>query len=78
MLPHGADKTRIGPNQMGDKASEGTASVKERIELAATQPSFWQGYKFMNPVSKQVEPKKMYCERPEASVVCAGVYGADG
>jgi cytochrome c len=44
MLPHGADKTRIGPNQMGDKDSEGKACVKERIELAATQPSFWQRY----------------------------------
>jgi hypothetical protein len=29
-------------------------------------------------VSKKVEAKQMYCERLEASVVCAGVYGAAG
>ena len=30
--------------------------------MAAKQPSFWQDYKFVNPVSKKVEPKEMYCE----------------
>lgn len=56
----------------------GKAFVQERVELAATQPSFWQQYKFMNPVSKTVEPKEMYCERLAATVVCAGVYRSDG
>ena len=37
--------------------------MKERVELAHKNPSFWQNYKFMNPSTKQVEPKQMYCER---------------
>jgi cytochrome c len=78
LLALGADKTRIGTNQIGDKDPDGKAFVKERIELAATPPSFWQQYKFMNPVSKRVEPKQMCCERLEATVVCAGVNGAAG
>jgi hypothetical protein len=57
---------------------DGKAFVQERVELAATQPSFWQQYKFMNPVSKTVEPKEMYCERLDATVVCAGVYRSAG
>ena len=28
----------------------------------------------MNPVTKTVEPKQMYCERLNDSVVCDGVY----
>jgi cytochrome c len=28
----------------------------------------------MNPVSKTVEPKQMYCERLNETVVCAGIY----
>ncbi len=28
----------------------------------------------MNPVTKTVQPKDMYCERLEATVVCGGVY----
>ena len=74
VLAHGADAKRIGTNQIGDKDPDGKAFVKERVELAATKPSFWQSYKFMNPVTKKVEPKEMYCERLDQAVVCGGVY----
>ena len=47
--------------------------------LPRRMPSFWQSYKFMNPVTNKVEPKQMYCERLEQTVVCGGVYQcADG
>jgi signal transduction histidine kinase len=74
VLAHGADKTRIGVNVLHDKDVDGKEFVKERMELAKTKPSFWQSYKFMNPVTKQVEPKQMYCERLNDTVVCGGVY----
>jgi signal transduction histidine kinase len=74
VLAHGANKARIGTNQMGDKDPDGKPFVKERITLAETHPSFWQSYKFMNPVTKAVEPKEMYCERLDETVVCGGVY----
>jgi len=74
VLAHGADAKRIGTNQMNDKDADGKEFVKERIELAKTHDSFWQSYKFMNPVTKKVEPKQMYCERLEQTVVCGGVY----
>ena len=74
VLAHGADKKRIGTNQINDKDADGKEFVKERIELAKSHDSFWQSYKFMNPVTKKVEPKQMYCERLEQTVVCGGVY----
>jgi cytochrome c len=74
VLAHGADKTRIGVNVLHDKDVDGKEFVKERMELAKIKPSFWQNYKFMNPVTKQVEPKQMYCERLNDTVVCGGVY----
>jgi cytochrome c len=74
VLAHGADKKRIGTNQINDKDADGKEFVKERIELAKTHSSFWQSYKFMNPVTKKAEPKQMYCERLEQTVVCGGVY----
>jgi signal transduction histidine kinase len=74
VLAHGADAKRIGTNQIADKDPDGKAFVKERVELAATQPSFWQSYKFRNPVTNTVEPKEMYCERLDQTVVCGGVY----
>ena len=74
VLAHGANAKRIGTNQIDDKDPDGKAFVKERVELAATHPSFWQTYKFMNPVTQKVEPKEMYCERLDQTAVCGGVY----
>jgi len=74
VLAHGANAKRIGTNQIDDKDPDGKAFVKERVGLAATHPSFWQSYKFMNPVTHKVEPKEMYCERLDQTVVCGGVY----
>jgi signal transduction histidine kinase len=75
LLAYGADTDEdIGDNVMNLKDSDGKEVVKERIELARKQPSFWQSYKFTNPVTKTIEPKQMYCERLEETVVCGGVY----
>ena len=74
LLAYGGDGHRVGDNVMDLKDSDGKEVIKERVELAKKQPSFWQSYKFMNPVSKTVEPKQMYCERLNETVVCAGIY----
>jgi cytochrome c len=42
--------------------------------LAKKQTSFWQSYQSKSPVSKDVQPKDMYCERLNDTVVCGGVY----
>ena len=74
ILAHGANKARIGTNQINNKDPDGKAFIKERVELAKQSPTFWQSYKFMNPVTKKVEPKQMYCERLDTTTVCGGIY----
>ena len=75
MLAYGSDVgERVGNNVMDIKDSDGKEVVKERIGLAKKEPSFWQSYKFINPVTKTIEPKQMYCERLEETIVCGGVY----
>ncbi|WP_022721736.1 cache domain-containing protein [Rhodopseudomonas sp. B29] len=74
VLAHGANAKFIGKDMIDAQDVDGKLYVKERVELAAKQPSFWQDYKFVNPVSKKVEPKEMYCERVDDTAVCAGVY----
>ena len=39
-LRHRADKTRIVVNLLHDKDVDGKEFVKERVELAKTEPSF--------------------------------------
>ena len=71
---HGANEKMIGKNLIELKDVDGKAFVKERVELAAAKGTFWQDYKFTNPVSKKIEPKSMYCEKLEDAVVCGGIY----
>ena len=71
---HGANEKMIGKNLIDLKDVDGKAFVRERIELAKAKPSFWQDYKFTNPENKKIEPKSMYCERLDDSVVCGGIY----
>jgi signal transduction histidine kinase len=71
---HGANDKMVGRNLIELKDIDGKAFVKERVELGKAKATFWQDYKFTNPENKKVEPKTMYCERLEQTVVCGGVY----
>lgn len=73
-LAHGQKKSMVGKELLEFKDVDGKPYMKERIELMKKQPTAWQEYKFMNPVSKKVEPKEMYIERFGDLIVGAGVY----
>jgi len=73
-LAHGQKKNMVGKELIDFKDTDGKEYMKERIELMKKQPSAWQNYKFMNPVSKQIEPKSMYIERSGDLVVGCGIY----
>jgi signal transduction histidine kinase len=74
VFAHGANEKQIGRNLIDLKDIDGKLFVKERVELAQKQPTFWQEYKFTDPVTHKIEPKEMYCERLEDVVVCGGIY----
>jgi signal transduction histidine kinase len=71
---HGANEKQVGRNLIDLKDVDGKPFVKERVDLGRSKGTFWQDYKFTNPVSRKIEPKQMYCERLEETVVCGGVY----
>lgn len=74
VLAHGQNEKMVGRNLIDLKDVDGKEFVRERVELGKAKPSFWQDYKFTNPVSRKVEPKQMYCERQDDTVVCGGIY----
>jgi cytochrome c len=71
---HGANEKMVGKVLIDLKDVDGKEFVKERVELGKAKPSFWQDYKFTNPVDKKIGEKSMYCERLDETVVCGGVY----
>ena len=52
----------------------GSARLSKSASPTRSGGSFWQNYKFMNPATKKVEPKEMYCEMLNHTAVCGGVY----
>jgi signal transduction histidine kinase len=74
VLAHGGNQKLVGKEMLDAQDVDGKYFVKERVELARAKGTFWQDYKFMNPTSKKIEPKQMYCERLGETAVCAGVY----
>jgi cytochrome c len=73
-LAHGQKLSMVGKELIDFKDTDGKEYMKERVELMKKQSSAWQDYKFMNPVSKQIEPKSMYLERTGDLIVGCGIY----
>jgi len=71
---HGANPKMVGKVLIDLRDIDGKEFVRERVDLAKAKPNFWQDYKFTNPVTRKVEPKQMYCERLDDTVVCGGIY----
>jgi cytochrome c len=74
VLAHGANAKLVGKELIDAQDVDGVYYVRDRVEKAKASPSFWQDYKFVNPVTKKVEPKRMYCERVGETAVCGGIY----
>lgn len=73
-LAHGQNPKLVGKNLMNMKDPDGVLFIKNRIELAKQKGTMWQEYKFTDPLTKEVLPKRMYCETVSAAVICGGVY----
>ena len=75
-VAHGTNEKMVGKNFLEIRDMDGKEYIKERVDFAKTKASFWTDYKFNNPVSKKLEPKTAYCERPagEDYIVCGGSY----
>jgi methyl-accepting chemotaxis protein-2 (aspartate sensor receptor) len=75
-VAHGANLKLIGRDLIGVKDEDGKPYVKERVDIIKQHGSGWQDYKFLNPVTKRVEPKTMYVEGFQDLIVGCGVYKA--
>lgn len=74
VFAHGQNAKMVGRDMIDLKDPDGKPFVRERVDLAKSKSTFWQDYKFTDPVSKKVLPKAMYCERLDETVVCTGIY----
>jgi cytochrome c len=73
-LAHGQNPKMVGMDMTDFKDVDGKPYFRERFEMAKAKGKFWQDFKFVDPLTKKVLPKSMYCERETDVIVCTGVY----
>jgi cytochrome c len=64
----------VGKNMLDLRDADGVYLIKERVEAGKKGDAGWQEYQFFNPVSKKVEPKRMYWEKHDGILFAAGAY----
>jgi signal transduction histidine kinase len=75
-LAHGANSRLVGKDNLNMQDANGKYHVKERLEIAKAKGKGQQEFAFLNPMTKQIEPKVMFFEKLEDIVVACGSYKA--
>lgn len=73
-LSHGNNPKLTGKDLIDAQDADGVYYVKDRVTQMKTKSSFWQDYKFTDPVTKKIAPKSTYCEKLNQTAVCVGIY----
>lgn len=73
-LAHGNNPKLVGKDLLEAQDADGVYYIKDRVGLMKTKSSFWQDYKFSDPLTKKIEPKSTYCEKLSDTAVCVGIY----
>lgn len=74
MKAHPVNPKLIGQNLFNETDSKGKLFRKEIVELAKSKGSGFVDYTYMNPVTKQEEPKTTYIQKVGNLIVCCGAY----
>ena len=73
-LAHGGNAKLVGKNMLELKDADGEFFIKKFIEMAKTKGSGWVDYKWVNPVTKKIEPKSTYIQKVDEYFLGCGIY----
>jgi len=73
-VAHGANPGMIGHTSLELKDPDGKLYNKEMIDLANSRGSGWVDYRWVNPISKKIEPKSSFIIKAGDYVVGVGFY----
>jgi cytochrome c len=73
ILANGGVKT-VGMNLWEAKDPDGVLYCQEIWKIAESSGTGWVSYKFTNPMTKKIEPKKVWVRKSGDYAVFAGVY----
>lgn len=74
VLAHGANPKMVGKDLTELKDADDKYFMKEIVAKAANPGSGWVDYKWVNPVTKEIQAKSAYFEKVDDIIISAGYY----
>lgn len=74
VLAHGANARMVGKDIIDLKDADGKSFMKEIVSKAASSGSGWVDYKWVNPVTKEIQAKSAYFEKADDVIISSGFY----
>ena len=74
VLAHGANPRMVGKDIIELKDADDKFFMKEVVAKAAAAGSGWVDYKWVNPVSKEIQAKSAYFEKVDGMIISSGYY----
>lgn len=74
VLAHGANAKLVGKDIIDLKDADGKPFMKEIVTKAAGSGTGWVDYKWVNPVSKEIQAKSAYFEKLDDMIISTGYY----
>ena len=74
MIAHGVNEKYIDKNFIDLKDSDGKGFIREIVDTAREKGSGFVEYKWYNPVTKEMKPKRVYFEKVDDLIFCGGIY----
>jgi len=73
-LAHGGNPKLVGKNVMDLKDADGKPFIREMYDVAKSKGKGWVDYKWVNPVTKNIDAKSTYVEKVGETIVGSGIY----
>lgn len=73
-MMNGNNARMVGRDATNSLDAAGKAYIKERIEMVKKDGKGEQDYKFLNPMTKQIENKVTFFEKVDDMIVAVGAY----
>lgn len=74
VMAHGTQPKLVGKDIIDLKDADGKFFMKEIVERAAASGKGWADYKWVNPVSKEIQLKSAYFEKLDDMIISTGFY----
>jgi len=74
VLAHGANAKLVGKDIIDLKDADGKPFMREVVAKAASANNGWIEYKWVNPVSKEIQLKSAYFEKVDDMLISTGHY----